>query len=294
MDFTKDICFNTEKIYKNSECQITYKGQLFKNNSDKVFISYGYGNLWDDKNECELQKSENGFTGSLYIKDGENLQFCFHDSNNNWDNNNYQNYITNIEEKEIENIENFENELTNSLLEAKPIVESEKEIDIKINDTNLSPEETTPFKPVTLSSEIVDIYKNTKLDSINSDVIPEKTIFNKINNDKKIETKEISFNSETKEKIDNYQKAFDNNNVSTGSIYVSSLLKDIEGQEKPQSQPKFIEEITINNSLVPVKEKRVTKKGVSKIYLLKKRIKISISKFIKLIKTALNYDENHI
>ena len=88
MDFTKEIYFNKDKVYENSKLSVTYTGSLFQNNSDKVFISYGYGKLWDNQNEIELLKTKSGFTGTLEIKTGTDIQFCFHDSNNNWDNNN--------------------------------------------------------------------------------------------------------------------------------------------------------------------------------------------------------------
>ena len=57
MNFTKEIYFDNEKVVENSELSVTYKGTLFKNNSDKVFISYGYGKLWDNKGETELTKT---------------------------------------------------------------------------------------------------------------------------------------------------------------------------------------------------------------------------------------------
>ncbi|MBR3133029.1 MAG: hypothetical protein IKG42_03005 [Clostridia bacterium] len=312
MDFTKEIYFNKDKVYENSKLSVTYTGSLFQNNSDKVFISYGYGKLWDNQNEIELLKTKSGFTGTLEIKTGTDIQFCFHDSNNNWDNNNNNNYIAPILKKEIKEETKEEN-----LLEFEPIVESEKEIDLKINNQT-SENQTAPFKPVTISSEEIDIYSQPekvivpeeinvsnaqKLDNIETSTIPEKTVINEIkidvNSEKHtVSEKVISFES-LKGNKENLKKAFDDNQVTAGSVYVSSLIGEYQQKiaKEPQSTepPKFIEDITITSTaLVPAEEKSVAEKGLSKIYVLKKKIKLSISKFIKLIKTALNYNEDKI
>lgn len=298
MDFTKDIYLNKEKIYEDSELIILYTGSLSKN-SDKIFISYGYGNYWDNKNEVELKKTDFGFLGNIDIKTGTDFQFCFRDANGNWDNNNYQNYILPIYKKEKEE----------DLLSFTPIKESEKEIQIQmpVDSENLKVEPET-FSPITISSETIDIYSDKKLDNTTKNTIPEDTIVTQVRFDKEFaqksfseqiikftpeekENETLSFADITKKAKENSVKAFDDNHITAGSVYVNSLVEDY--QPKGSNPPKFIEDITIN-SLVPKKESRIANKNLSKIYLLKKRIKLSLFKFLKLIKTALNYNEDKL
>lgn len=319
MNFTKDIYFDKEKIYENSELNITYTGQL--SSSEKVYISYGYGNLWDNKNEIELSKNSTGFFGTIKIESGIDLQFCFHDSNNCWDNNNTQNYIVPIYKEETKFQTSKQISVSEDSLKFEPIIVSEKEIDLNL-DTTPSVYTTAPFKPITVSSKTVDIYSKPETNNIENIVIPKeikienkKTIepINEITTQEevplsqlcetkteanKIEEKIVSFDSlkGTKEK---FVKAFDDNNITAGSVYVSSLIEDyqqkIVKEPKSKEPPTFIEDITITTkALVPTKQKGLEKKGSSKIYLIKKKIKVSLYKFIKLVKTALHYNEDRI
>ncbi len=289
MNFTKEITLNTDKLYENTELTIEYSGKLYKENSEKIFISYGYGNLWDNKNEIELNKNENNFSGTININSGIDFQFCFHDSNNNWDNNDSQNYILPIYKKEI----------SDNLIEFSPIVESEKNFEIDTNESSESKEQTLSFTPVTISSEIIDIYPEKQFDNSSQKIIPENTVFTKVNLDennsattlKEQVISDDSFSEITRKAKENSVKAFDENHITAGSVYVNSLIEDY--RPKITEPPKFIEDITIT-ALVPSEEKQITNKGVSKIYLIKKKIKLSISKFIKLIKSALNYNEDKI
>lgn len=318
MNFTKEITLNKDKVYENSELTIKYTGKLYQNNSEKTFISYGYGNLWDNKNEIELQKTEDGLTATINIKTGTDLQFCFHDDNNSWDNNNSQNYILPILKQE-----NKEN-----VIEFSPIAESEKKLDIDINSISDKKEQTLSFTPVTISSEEIDIYHeekindsiskeyqesklnitpseplNTytekKLDNTQKNAIPVNTIVTQVKfDDKKTETtfenqviSADSFSEITKKAKENSVRAFDENHITAGSVYVNSLIEDY--KPKVTEPPKFIEDITIT-AMIPVPRNDIAPRELSRIHLIKNKIKLALCKFIKLIKTALNYDENKI
>lgn len=94
MDFTKDIYINKDKIYEDQEIVVLYKGFLFSNNlTNDVYISLGYGNMWDNKEEIKMKPSTFGYLATVKVGSGETLQFCFRDGNGIWDNNNYANYI---------------------------------------------------------------------------------------------------------------------------------------------------------------------------------------------------------
>lgn len=102
MELVKNIFFNTDKLVENSNVKISYTGKFFQDNSEEVFIHYGFGLNWDNVNELKMEKTELGFQAEINIAQGETFNFCFKNNNNEWDNNDSQNYIFNIEKKQKE------------------------------------------------------------------------------------------------------------------------------------------------------------------------------------------------
>ena len=43
MELVKNIFFNTDKLTQNSTVKISYTGKFFQDNSEEVYIHYGYG-----------------------------------------------------------------------------------------------------------------------------------------------------------------------------------------------------------------------------------------------------------
>lgn len=95
MNLYTDIKFSNNLI-ESRTCTVTYSGVLFKNNSDNVSIVYGFENSWQNTTEQKMTKTENGFTAKIKLLDFENINFCFKNSNNEWDNNNNFNYTAPI------------------------------------------------------------------------------------------------------------------------------------------------------------------------------------------------------
>ena len=92
MDFTKDIYINKDKIREDEDFVILYKGFLFSNNlTNDVYVSYGYGDTWENKDEKKMKPSTFGYLATIDVGSGDNLQFVFRDNQGNWDNNNSQN-----------------------------------------------------------------------------------------------------------------------------------------------------------------------------------------------------------
>ena len=101
MELVKNIFFNTDKLIENSKIKISYTGKFFEENSDKVFIHFGYGLNWDNISEIEMKKTDLGFQAEINLISSNLLNLCFRNSNNEWDNNNGQNYVFEIEQQEI-------------------------------------------------------------------------------------------------------------------------------------------------------------------------------------------------
>lgn len=102
MELVKNIFFNTDKLIENSNVKISYTGKLFQENSEEVFIHYGFGLNWDNVSEVKMEKTELGFQAEIFLGEGATFNFCFRDNNNEWDNNDYKNYIFEIEKRQNE------------------------------------------------------------------------------------------------------------------------------------------------------------------------------------------------
>ncbi len=102
MELMKNIFFNTDKLIENTDVKISYTGKFFQDGCEDVFIHYGFGLDWDDINEIKMQKTELGFQAELTLGCGETFNFCFRNEAGEWDNNEGQNYIFEIEKPQTE------------------------------------------------------------------------------------------------------------------------------------------------------------------------------------------------
>lgn len=101
MELVKNIFFNTDKLIEGTNVKISYTGRLFEENSESVFLHYGFGTQWDNVNEVQMLKTELGFQAEIELLSADSLNLCFRNSNNEWDNNNNENYTFTIEKKEV-------------------------------------------------------------------------------------------------------------------------------------------------------------------------------------------------
>ena len=97
MDFSTYVKFSNNLI-ENQETTITYSGYLFQNNSDSLKIVYGFGDNWMYTKEQEMKKTENGFVATIKMLNFSKFNFCFKNSNNQWDNNYNKNFTASISE----------------------------------------------------------------------------------------------------------------------------------------------------------------------------------------------------
>jgi len=100
MELVKNIFFNTDKLTANSTIKISYTGKLFQDNSENVFIHYGFGNTWENLTELPMKKTDLGFQIEIKLLDNDTFNFCLKNENNEWDNNFGQNYVFVIEHPE--------------------------------------------------------------------------------------------------------------------------------------------------------------------------------------------------
>lgn len=315
MNLTNDISFSGNLI-ENETCTITYSGFLFKNNSESVSIVYGFDSSWNNTTELEMQKTENGFVAEIKILSFSNLNFCFRNSNYEWDNNYNNNFTVPITKKEAE--ENFiiNEEIIDTL------VENVTKCDIGLieDDTiNLADEE------VTLGSDLAEPQseENTNIDAF--EVAPENEEHIEIEDSIGNIVQETSLDLDIDKLFDEfYQEETnqDEQNVSEAKFsedvsdleednVVNSLIDDlISGlyektsvveQEEKVTEPSLIEnnieEETTNNeeagttALVEtdnLDNYLVSPRSLNKFYMIKKKIKLAFLKVLALPRIILS------
>ena len=89
MELTKNIFFNTDKLIENSKVKISYTGKFYQDNSEKVFIHYGFGEDWSNVNEIEMENTELGFQTEIELLSGSTFNLCFRNGNGEWDTGDY-------------------------------------------------------------------------------------------------------------------------------------------------------------------------------------------------------------
>ena len=111
MELTKEISYDKDLI-QNNNITLTYSGELYKNNSEEVFIVYGYDKEWKNTTEQKMERKDDCFSVNIQIQAFDEFNFCFRNSSNVWDNNSYSDYHLPISNEIIE----FNSEL-NELLD---------------------------------------------------------------------------------------------------------------------------------------------------------------------------------
>ena len=167
MNLYPEVKINNNLI-ENEVCNITYSGFLFKNNSESVSIVYGFGEQWDNTTHLEMEKTEEGFKAEFKVLNFNKLNFCFKNSNNEWDNNNYQNYTAPISMKAFEPAFIINENVVNNILD-------------NIFEYDISTIKTTSTKNITIentiSQENIHVETNTT-ETIENSIVESSIVTN--------------------------------------------------------------------------------------------------------------------
>lgn len=286
MDFTKDIYINKDKIRENEDFVILYKGFLFSNNlTNDVYMSYGYGNTWENKDEKKMKPSTFGYLATIDVESGDNLQFVFRDNKGNWDNNNSQNYILPIEESQ-------------EVLSFKTIADTSKEVTFEVaeqTEPTTIEENKEIFEPAVVNSNSFDLYKTVDLEDLNKQTIPNDTIITQISLDNKTEkivsesiiksetaetTKTVSFEEITGASVNDAVNTVEENATTTNTLNVNTITTGV---------PNMVE--NIDEKSLTVKKESTLEITRSFFESVVKNVKVAFAKLVKLVKTSLNLNE---
>ena len=91
-----NISIELPEAKRGENASVSYTGILTNSGADKVFLHYGFDG-WKDPDTIAMKKDHNGTYCTQVRVEGKNeLEFCFKDSSNNWDNNNGCNWKVDI------------------------------------------------------------------------------------------------------------------------------------------------------------------------------------------------------
>ena len=80
---------------RGQEVDIHYKGILYENGADSMWIHYGFDG-WNNATDLQMQRQGNSFYCKIKAEGRKDINLSFRDSANHWDNNGGLNWNFNI------------------------------------------------------------------------------------------------------------------------------------------------------------------------------------------------------
>ena len=80
---------------KEESVELKYNGCL--DGAKTIYLHYGIGDTWEGVTECKMRKLKSCYKTEVTIPTGADFNFCFRDTEGNWDNNHGDNYTYNSE-----------------------------------------------------------------------------------------------------------------------------------------------------------------------------------------------------
>jgi hypothetical protein len=91
------VSWEPAPVQQGAKIHINYQGVLKNAGANEIFLHYG-ADGWKNANTVKMQRMNNGVFGVEIEADaGRELNFCFKDNQNNWDNNYGWNWSAEIE-----------------------------------------------------------------------------------------------------------------------------------------------------------------------------------------------------
>ncbi len=79
-------------VAEGDNATVVYKGILYNDGADTVYMHCGYGDIWEGTNDVPMTKTSEGFKTTIPVTQYKQLNCVFKDSAGNWDNNSGTNY----------------------------------------------------------------------------------------------------------------------------------------------------------------------------------------------------------
>lgn len=97
MELVKNVFFNTDKLTQNSKVKLSYTGKFYQEGAEEVYIHYGFGYDWSNLGEVKMELTDLGYQAEIDLIESDTFNFCFKNGEEEWDNNEGQNYVFELE-----------------------------------------------------------------------------------------------------------------------------------------------------------------------------------------------------
>lgn len=93
----KSISIEPMPVRSGGKVQLHYHGLLKNEGASEVYLHYGFDG-WKESSTVKMERtSEGDFTAFIHASADQEMNFCFKDSANHWDNNSGWNWQCDIE-----------------------------------------------------------------------------------------------------------------------------------------------------------------------------------------------------
>ena len=101
---SNDVSVITPVSVDDQTVLVRYTGLLAENGATEVYAHVGHGQNWNDTSDYKMVRAGQGFEAAIPVVDAtDNLNLCFRDSADNWDNNGGENYSLAAENYSLNN-----------------------------------------------------------------------------------------------------------------------------------------------------------------------------------------------
>ena len=91
----KNISVELPIVKKGNKATVTYNGLLNNCGAEKVYLHFGFDG-WKDAETIPMYKNHGSYNTEIRMTGREELNFCFKDNADNWDNNSGKNWTIKI------------------------------------------------------------------------------------------------------------------------------------------------------------------------------------------------------
>lgn len=92
-----NISIELPEVKKGDKTSVRYNGLLTNSGAEKVYLHYGYDG-WKNTETVPMKKDVTGsFSTEIKVKGNSEINFCFKDNADNWDNNSGSNWKVEID-----------------------------------------------------------------------------------------------------------------------------------------------------------------------------------------------------
>jgi hypothetical protein len=93
------VKISKSRIYVEDDVTIYYDGILAKSGAEMVYLHIGYGDAWNPSEYIPMNYIDGEMKATFKATHSGELNVCFKDTANNWDNNSSENYTFKVYRK---------------------------------------------------------------------------------------------------------------------------------------------------------------------------------------------------